>query len=609
MGTADLTDVEPGRSVQVENVPTVSLGVPEEGDPAALAGEWTVDLKAPEDSQAAEVDGLLMEITPPVTADPEAEVTVGVDYTSFADLYGPQAADRFGVVLLPNCVLDAPTEGECAPEPSAEETPDRATALMRPLAGKTELVHPKTTVEVRAAAEDEGETPGTRRVLSASVPVAELLGAGAGSKASGTMRADASAGTGSRAVGVLDTGASAAGDFTATPLQSSGSWAAGSSSGAFTYGYRVQVPETVGGLTPQVALSYSSQSVDGRTSATNNQASWVGDGWDYNAGSITRTYASCREDAKQAGANNSGHKTGDLCWGSDNATLTLGGATTELVWDAGEKEWFTANGDGSRIQVLKDTSKSNGDADGEYWIVTTTDGTKYHFGLNKLPGWSQGDPVTNSALTVPVFGNHAGEPCYKAGDWKNSDCKQAWRWNLDYVEDVHGNAMSLWWKKDTNHYARNFNWKAPVAYDRDGYLTHIDYGQRKNTVFSAEAPGRVTFNVAERCYAEGSLACTEANFTSKDPGKYRIWYDTQPTCGAPPARCAGTPHRRSGPPSAWTRSRRPRSGAPTPRPARWWTATSSSSPSPHCAPARTPLCGWRPSPAPATPARVPPTRA
>ncbi|NED92942.1 hypothetical protein G3I76_74500, partial [Streptomyces sp. SID11233] len=102
----------------------------------------------------------------------------------------------------------------------------------------------------------------------------------------------------------------------------------------------------------------------------------------------------------------------------------------------------------------------------------------------------------------------------------------AWRWNLDYVEDVQGNAMSLWWERATNYYASNFNWKAPVSYHRDGWLHYIHYGQRKDNVFSSEAPGRVNFTVAERCYTEGSLDCTEANFTSKDPGKYRIWYDT-----------------------------------------------------------------------------------
>jgi len=36
------------------------------------------------------------------------------------------------------------------------------------------------------------------------------------------------------------------------------------------------VPPAPGNLTPTVALSYSSQTVDGLTSATNNQASWIG---------------------------------------------------------------------------------------------------------------------------------------------------------------------------------------------------------------------------------------------------------------------------------------------------------------------------------------------
>ncbi|SCL30352.1 intein C-terminal splicing region/RHS repeat-associated core domain-containing protein [Micromonospora nigra] len=196
--------------------------------------------------------------------------------------------------------------------------------------------------------------------------------------------------------------------------------------------------------------------------------------------------------------------------------------TTELVWDSGT--WTTANGDGSKVELK--TGGVNGDADGEYWVVTTRDGTKYHFGRNRLPGWSEGKPVTNSVLTVPVYGNHAGEPCYQAGDWHGSHCTQGWRWSLDYVEDVHGNAMSLWWAKETNNYARNFNFKSPVSYDRGGYLTRIDYGQRKDTVYTAAPLARVTFDVAERCFAEGGLTCSEANFNSEIPDDYRIWYDT-----------------------------------------------------------------------------------
>ncbi|MEV0152205.1 RHS repeat-associated core domain-containing protein [Micromonospora sp. NPDC050686] len=519
-GVVDLTGVEAGASVPVDDLP-VALGVPEGADPAALAGTWSVDLAAPEASQDAGVAGLIMKITPPATADPAAEVALSVDSTPFVDLYGPQAADRFGAVLLPNCVYDSPDTGDCAPD-GGEEPP----APLRTLTSDVELL-PGKEAGFRAAA--GGDEP-TRRVITSTVPVGPLL-TGQGETAARSLGAAA---TDPSVVGVLDTGASTGGDFTATPLLSSGSWAAGASSGAFTYSYQVQVPETAGGLMPKVALAYSSQSADGRTSATNNQASWIGEGWDYNAGAITRSYANCRQDSKKTGANNKDHRTADLCWGSDNATLSLAGMTTELVWDKSKQSWFTANGDGSTVELKKNTALANGDADGEYWVVTTRDGTKYHFGLNRLPGWSDNgsaadDPVTNSVLTVPVYGNHPDEPCYQGtgtDKWKTSSCTQGWRWSLDYVEDIHGNAMSFWWAKEKNWYAKNFNFKAPVEYDRAGYLTRIDYGQRRDSLFSAEAPARVRFEVAERCYAEGGLACTDANFAAKDPGKYRIWYDT-----------------------------------------------------------------------------------
>ena len=84
-----------------------------------------------------------------------------------------------------------------------------------------------------------------------------------------------------------------AGDYSATPLSEAGSWAEGGSSGAFTYSYPISVPPVPGGLAPQVSLDYNSQAVDGLTSSTNNQASWIGDGWDYQPGYIERDYQSC----------------------------------------------------------------------------------------------------------------------------------------------------------------------------------------------------------------------------------------------------------------------------------------------------------------------------
>ncbi|MFI1188670.1 ricin-type beta-trefoil lectin domain protein [Streptomyces californicus] len=547
-GTADLTGLKAGDTVPVADLP-VALGVPDDGDPAALAGQWNVALAAPEASQEAGVAGLIMQVTPPAGADPEAEVALSVDTTAFADLYGPQAADRFGLMLLPECVYTASGTGDCAPDEGAESMAADAPGsdTFASLSSEVELLPAEDAPTRTTAAKDVR----TRRVLTGSVPVSSLLGKAPASASdadgvSGRPRADATgssvrpaalraaASSGSRVVGALDTGASAAGDYTATPLLSSGSWSAGSSSGAFTYGYQVQTPETSGGLTPKINLSYSSQSADGRTSATNNQASWIGDGWEYGAGAITRTFAGCTQDSKKPGSNNATHRTGDMCWGSENATLSLGGMTTELVWDKSEKTWTTANGDGSKVELLSKPDFKNGAKDGEYWVVTTRDGTRHHFGRHRLPGWSDkgtattedDDPVTNSVLTVPVFGNHPEEDCYKAGNFAGSSCTQAWRWALDYVEDRHGNAMSLWWARETNYYAKNFNFKAPVSYHRGGYLTRIDYGQRADKIFSAPAPARVDFTVAERCRKEDSLACTEENFTSKDPGKYRIWYDT-----------------------------------------------------------------------------------
>ncbi|MFJ5096316.1 ricin-type beta-trefoil lectin domain protein [Streptomyces sp. NPDC088557] len=556
-GKAPLTAATtPGTTVPVVNETTaaglpVAVGVPVGQDPAAIAGDWRVAVKSTTASEETGVPGMIMEVVPPATADPTAQVTIAVDTTGFADRYGPQAAERFGLVLLPNCVIDSPDTGDCAPDTGVET-----------MSGGTEVADDIKLLRstVREVAADKAPTkaklkknPSTRTILSGSVPVGNLLADGAArSKVSGASArqaalpaADAS---GRQVIGAMDTGASASGDFTASPLLSAGSWAAGSSNGAFTYSYQVQVPEAAGGLTPKVGLGYSSQTVDGRTSATNNQASWIGDGWDYNPGSISRTYVNCRQDSKKAGSNNSTHKTADLCWGSENATLSLGGMTTELVWDDTKGPngsdgkpvgaWFTANGDGSKIERLKDTSKDprSGmkDADGEYWVVTTKDGTKYHFGLNKLPGWSDNgaaadDPYTDSVLAVPVYGNHVGEPCYKGSttaDWKTSACNQAWQWNLDYVEDIHGNAMSFWWEREENYYAKNFYFKGPVKYHRGGYLSRIDYGQRSNTLFSTPASGRVEFKTAERCYNEGTLTCSPENFKSTDPGKYRIWYDT-----------------------------------------------------------------------------------
>ena len=84
-------------------------------------------------------------------------------------------------------------------------------------------------------------------------------------------------------------------------------------------------------------------------------------------------------------------------------------------------------------------------------------------------------------LTVPVAGNHPDEHC-RATTFADSFCDQAWRWNLDYVEDVHGNTTSLWYERETNWYAKNLDQDHLVDYHRAGSLVRIDYGTDKRTL-------------------------------------------------------------------------------------------------------------------------------
>ncbi|WP_052848920.1 ricin-type beta-trefoil lectin domain protein [Streptomyces avicenniae] len=531
--TTAVSGLAAGEMVQVGDLP-VAVGAPDEASPEqaqALEGDWSVALADPADLVAADVGGPVFTVTPPDGATGEA--VVALDYTEFTELYGADWADRLQFTQYPECFLTTPEDAACT-EP-------------------TEVHTENVTQERDGDVVGDGRIDGTRRI-EATVDVATLTDPTAAMATRTAARSDAplatlaAAAPGASVFVAASSGSGSKGDFSATPLISAGSWSAVGSSGAFTYSYPLGTPSVPNGPSPSVSFGYNSQVVDGRTSATNNQASWVGDGWEYNPGSVTRTYRACRDD--RTDGNNAERKTGDMCWGSSNATLTLGGATTELVRDDTTGRWETASGDGSRVELLTNTSFDNGDDNNEFWRVTTRDGMQYWFGRHRLPGWSEGDETTDSVLTVPVSGNQPGEPCYDA-DFARSFCSQAWRWNLDYVVDTHGNAMSLWWNQETNHYARNLQFKTPVAYDRAGYLTRIDYGQRADTLFDAEPLARVTFAVAERCYAEDGIACTEDNFTSGHFSRNRIWYDTPADlhCAASGKDCY------VGAPTFWSRKR------------------------------------------------------
>jgi RHS repeat-associated protein len=296
-----------------------------------------------------------------------------------------------------------------------------------------------------------------------------------------------------------------AGDYRASPMSPSGVWAAGGSGGGFSWTYPIRVPSVAGDVAPALALGYSSDAVDGRTASTNNQPSWVGEGWDLDLGSIERSYRVCEDDTG-TGANNPGDRQ-DLCWAGDNATVSFGSHSGQLVQQGTSTLWRLREDDGTRFEKLTG-ALDGGDNDKEYWKVTTTDGTQYYFGRGKAIAASA---ATNSALQVPVYGNHAGEPCNQSS-FSSSVCQQAWRWNLDYVVDTHGNSMTAYYTKETNRYGRNNN-EASTSYNRASYLSRIDYGQQAGNE-TLTAPAKVTFDVAERCLTTSTQTCSELTASS-----------------------------------------------------------------------------------------------
>ncbi len=438
-GVARATLADTGLAVRVGHAQSVSA--------AQLARRWrparsrmTVAVRDQDRAAKAGVRGLLFSLARvdanagPVQGEVSSgPVQVEVSYAGFAGAYGADWASRLRLVSLPAC---------------AETTPQLASCqVATPLASRNDPTRATVTGEAS---------------VQAGAPA--LL-----------------------AVTAAPNGDN--GDFQATTLSPASTWQVSNGTGAFSWSYPLRMVPGPGGPAPQMAFAYSSGAVDGRTATSNNQGGWIGDGWESWPGFIERSYQSCVDD-------NPSHKTGDMCWFNDNATLSLNGHSGELIRSG--SVWRLKDDDGTKVERVTDSARGNGDNDNEYWKVTTTDGTQYYFGYHKLPGWVSPNPVTNSVWTVPVFGNNTGEPCYNA-TFANAYCNQAWRWNLDYVVDPHGTTMAYFYGKETGAYGRDLTASQRTTYDRGGYLDRIEYGMRQNSEYAQAAPVRVVFSTAERC--------------------------------------------------------------------------------------------------------------
>lgn len=459
-GRADVPQLAKGRTESAGTLP-VEIGVPE--DATTPASDVQIEIVDQAVSAPLVGPGVVLAIT----SEPGAQASVELDYSAFAHAGGADFGARLGWVVLPDCALDTPELPECA-----------------------------TGTPVESANSVEAET------VRATIQLPD--GPETATAASATMLLAAVAGTSSEA-----------GNWSATSLRPASLWQAGGSSGAFTWGYPLRVPSVAGALTPGLQITYNSGSTDGVVSSTNNQASWVGEGFDLSMGFIERTYTPCVVDKPNKGT--SPTTSEDLCWFSDsgrtnnapwdNAVLNVDGRSSTLVRMGNTNTWRMKEDDGTRIEKLG-APAAGSTPTSEYWKMTTPDGTQYFFGKGKADGAQAA--ATNARWLVPVAANHSGEPGYNA-TFASSFASQAWRWNMDYVVAPSGDTMTVYYDKETNKYKQAG--VSDATYDRGGVIGAIHYGERQGAEASAPA-AKVAFVAKERCDTSVSSSCETSQPTS-----------------------------------------------------------------------------------------------
>jgi RHS repeat-associated protein len=457
---------------------TVFVSRPEKAaDPDAVPASVAVEVLDKKQVEQIGAEALAFRIERTDDKGSEGLLSVEVNYAGYARAFGGDFSSRLTLRTAPECVLTSPDKEDCAPS-----------AATLPLENNLEGQRLSASLD----ADPDSTVPAERQKAASRLPDAEastLAGGG------GTV--------------YLLSGASGGqtGTYEATPLSASGKWQAGGSSGNFSWPYPLTTPDPAAGPKPDLSVNYSSQSVDGFTASENAQPGWTGLGWDLGGlGFIEREYLNCPGDIGNWSIN-------DLCWGGSNFTLTLNGHSSELIYDNNAPVtglWRLKDDPLWRIQAL--SGAANGDNDGEYFVVTTPDGVQYYFGIGQEVG---SGTATNSAWTVPVYGNQVGEPCYNA-TLNNSWCQQAWRWNLDRVIDLDTNIQTLFYDKDINYYGRQGNSSQVYTepYVRSGNIDRIEYGQRGGTNLG---PDQVRFFTAARCTetsASPPQACPAMNTTN-----------------------------------------------------------------------------------------------
>jgi len=404
---------------------------------------------------------------------------LALDVSGVDSLSGAAAADRLQLWLMPACSLTTPTVPECV-----------------------------TGTPVQLERRADGVV--VAAVPAAGLNIADASGLGRGASRGSSVRMTSGGSGGDVLVGIVGSSGQG-GTFTATDLGSGGDWTVANQTGVFTYSVPLGAPPVDAGPVPDLNLTYSSAAVDGKNLATNGQAGLVGEGWSLSEAYIERRYRSCAADTALPEPDQVSHE-GDQCWQSPVASepqgmdlvLNLGGVTSPLVWLQGNLYFAEADPSIRVERLVRSGSALNGDNNSEYFIVRTSDGSRYFMGYGRAPDADPDTDVvshteTHSVGTMPVFSDDPGEP--SAGNFS----VQGYRFMLDIEVDVLGNAAVYFYEKQSNRYAANGNPATSMDYTRAIAPTSIEYGLRLTDVDTVDAnfpaQARVEYGYQGRCIA------------------------------------------------------------------------------------------------------------
>jgi len=230
-------------------------------------------------------------------------------------------------------------------------------------------------------------------------------------------------------------------------------------SGRSKYSIPLWTPPGRNGMQPDLALSYSSGSVDGVLGDV--QAPWVGMGWNIDSVEIARkiTNGGCTP----CGGGSYGYE--------DKFVLLFNGSGSELIDDNTTPDRYRTQQDQflyiqRHNDILGNGSTAN--ATGEWWEVIEKDGTRWRLGWDDTNSHSEqlaamkGYPGENWTSTYSGWGSlgYAGHA---------TDVVAA-RWRVDQVTDVYGNTMSFTYHEDQRLVAGT-----STNYDRASYIETISY--------------------------------------------------------------------------------------------------------------------------------------